>query len=256
VYVFLSKALKIGNTNQNQQQMTRTSFLKLCYFLAALLTVGCGEGPSGKPAAPGSDPDTQPPAQTTPEARATILFFGNSLTAGLGVEPEQAFPGQIGKKLDSLGYPYTVINAGLSGETTASGVNRLDWVLRQPVDIFVLELGANDGLRGIPLSETRKNLETIIRNVREANPQVQILLTGMQLPPNMGPDYTAEFREIFPDLAQRHDLLLVPFLLEGVGGVPELNQADGIHPTPQGHKILAENVWQVLQPALRRDLGS
>ena len=234
--------------------MTRTSFLKFCYFLGILLAMGCGDGKNGKPTAPETEQATEAPQQTEPATRATILFYGNSLTAGLGVEPEQSFPNLISQRLDSLGYHYFVINAGLSGETTASGVNRLEWVLRQPVDIFVLELGANDGLRGIPLHETRKNLETIIGKVREANPQVQIILTGMQLPPNMGPAYTAEFRELFPDLAQTYDLLLVPFLLEGVGGVPELNQPDGIHPTPEGHEILAENVWKVLQPALRRDL--
>ena len=231
--------------------MSRTSFLKFCYILGFLLSAGCGDGQKGKTTAPDAAPVVETPGEIATTPRHTILFFGNSLTAGLGVEPEQAFPGLIGDRLDSLGYPYLVVNAGLSGETTASGVNRLEWVLRQPVDIFVLELGANDGLRGIPLSETRKNLETIIRKVEEANPEVQIILTGMQLPPNMGPDYTAEFRELFPDLAQTYNLLLVPFLLEGVGGIPELNQPDGIHPTPEGHEILAENVWQVLQPALR-----
>ena len=231
--------------------MTHTSFLKFCYILGFLLSAGCGDGQKGKTTAPDAEPVVEAPSETAPAPGQTILFFGNSLTAGLGVEPEQAFPGLIGARLDSLGYPYRVVNAGLSGETTASGVNRLDWVLRQPVDIFVLELGANDGLRGIPMSETRKNLETIIRKVREANTEVQIILTGMQLPPNMGPAYTAEFRELFPDLAKTYNLLLVPFLLDGVGGVPELNQADGIHPTPEGHEILAENVWKVLQPALR-----
>lgn len=232
--------------------MTRSCFLKFCYILTILISLGCGERQGGK--TNGSDYGTAPvePTPTPPATGASILFFGNSLTAGLGVDPEQAFPGLIGKRLDSLGYPYRAINAGLSGETTASGANRLDWVLRQPVDIFVLELGANDGLRGIPLSETRQNLQTMIERVRQANPQVQIILTGMQLPPNMGPEYTAEFRLIFTDLAQAYNLELVPFLLEGVGGVPELNQPDGIHPTPEGHRILAENVWKVLQPLLRK----
>lgn len=232
--------------------MTRSCFIKFCYILTILITLGCGERQGGK--TNGTDYGTAPaePIPTPPATGAYILFFGNSLTAGLGVDPEQAFPGLIGKRLDSLGYPYRAINAGLSGETTASGANRLDWVLRQPVDIFVLELGANDGLRGIPLSETRQNLQTMIEKVRQANPQVQIILTGMQLPPNMGPEYTAEFRHIFTDLAQAYNLELVPFLLEGVGGVPELNQPDGIHPTPEGHRILAENVWKVLQPLLRK----
>lgn len=179
-----------------------------------------------------------------------ILFFGNSLTAGLGVEPEEAFPGVIEKRLDSLAYSYRVVNAGLSGETTASGVNRLPWVLREKPEIFILELGANDGLRGIPLEETKKNLEQIIIKVRTINPEVIIILTGMQIPPNMGPEYATGFRQLFPDLASAQNVLLVPFLLEGVGGVPELNQADGIHPTAPGHRILAENVWNVLAPAL------
>ncbi len=232
---------------------TRSRFLKFCYIFIFLLPLACGDGQGGKSPSPNPAPEAASPAPSKAAAGATILFFGNSLTAGLGVEPEQAFPGLIGKRLDSLGYPYRAVNAGLSGETTASGVNRLEWVLRQPVDIFVLELGANDGLRGIPLSETRKNLRTLVEQVRKANPEVQIILTGMQLPPNMGPEYTAEFRQIFTDLAASHQLELVPFLLEGVGGVPELNQADGIHPTPEGHKILAENVWKVLQPLLRKN---
>ncbi len=232
---------------------TRSGFLKFCYIFLILLPLACGEGQGGKANAPdpGSQAASPPPEKTA--AGATILFFGNSLTAGLGVETEQAFPGLIGKRLDSLGYPYRAVNAGLSGETTASGVNRLEWVLRQPIDIFVLELGANDGLRGIPLTETRKNLQAMVEKVRQANPEVQIILTGMQLPPNMGPDYTTEFRQIFSDLAAAYNLELVPFLLEGVGGVPELNQADGIHPTPEGHKILAENVWKVLMPILRNN---
>lgn len=232
---------------------TRSGFLKFCYILLVVSGMACGESPGGKAATQNPGTDVSSPASGQATAEATILFFGNSLTAGLGVEPEQAFPGLIDHRLDSLGYPYRTVNAGLSGETTASGVNRLEWVLRQPVDIFVLELGANDGLRGIPLSETRKNLQTLVEQVRKANPGVQIILTGMQLPPNMGPEYTAEFRQIFPDLAFSHKLELVPFLLEGVGGVPELNQADGIHPTPEGHKILAENVWKVLQPLLRKN---
>ncbi|WP_346433206.1 arylesterase [Lutimonas zeaxanthinifaciens] len=177
----------------------------------------------------------------------TILFFGNSLTAGMGLEIEEAFPALIQKKLDSMSVDFKVINAGLSGETTASGKNRLSWVLRQKVDIFVLELGANDGLRGIQLSETRNNLQTIIDEVRDHNPEVKILITGMQIPPNMGQDYTNEFKMIFPDLAEKNEIQLVPFLLENVAGISELNQSDGIHPTAEGQVILAQNVWEVLQ---------
>ena len=178
----------------------------------------------------------------------TILFFGNSLTAGYGLEENQGFPALIGKRLDSLGFDYEVINAGISGETTSGGLNRVDWTLKQKVDIFVLELGANDGLRGIPLDETRDNLDKIIDMVREKNPDTEIILAGMQLPPNMGPEYTTEFRNIFPQIAEEKNVKLIPFLLDGVGGIPELNQGDGIHPTAEGHKILADNVWEVLEP--------
>ena len=177
-----------------------------------------------------------------------ILFFGTSLTAGMGLDPNDAYPALIQEKLDSLDLPYQVINAGLSGETTASGRNRIGWVLNQEVDVFVLELGANDGLRGIPLDETRKNLQAIIDTVRSKNPETKIILAGMQIPPNMGQEYTSEFRNIFPELAKKNKLHLIPFLLEDVAGNPELNQQDGIHPTAKGHKILARNVWEVLEP--------
>jgi acyl-CoA thioesterase-1 len=223
-------------------------FLKFRYILFFLIFIGCGDGKNQKD--PGQGESTPSAESTTSEARKgqTILFFGDSLTAGLGLDPNLAFPALIGQRLDSLGYSYEVINAGLSGETTASGRNRLGWVLRQPVDIFVLELGANDGLRGIPLEETGKNLEAMILTVRAKYPDARIVLAGMQLPPNMGPEYTATFRKIFPELAQKHQVLLIPFLLDGVGGVPELNQDDGIHPTAEGHRIVAENVWEILLP--------
>lgn len=177
-----------------------------------------------------------------------ILFFGNSLTAGYGLDPSESFPTLIQKKLDSLDYNYKVINAGLSGETTASGNNRLNWVLeRQPVDIFVLELGANDGLRGINPEETRKNLEEMIDKVRKAYPEAKIMLAGMMVPPNMGREYSNNFRQIFPEIAQEKNVELIPFLLENVAGESELNQADGIHPTAEGQKIVADNVWKVLK---------
>lgn len=182
----------------------------------------------------------------------TILFFGDSLTAGMGLDPNDAFPAVIQEKLDSLGLNYEIINAGLSGETTASGKNRVDWVLNQEVDIFVLELGANDGLRGIPLEETEKNLQQIIDIVQEKYPNTRIILAGMEIPPNMGPEYTAEFRSIFPKLAKKNEVELIPFLLEGVAGYPDLNQADGIHPTAEGHQIVAENVWEVLEPMVEK----
>lgn len=180
----------------------------------------------------------------------TILFFGDSLTAAMGLDPEESFPAEIQQKIDSLGLNYQVVNAGLSGETTAGGKNRINWVLNQDVDVFVLELGANDGLRGIPVEETRRNLQAIIDSVREKNPDVEIVLAGMQIPPNMGPEYASEFREMFPVIAEENDLHLVPFLLEGVAGISQLNQQDGIHPTAEGYDIVAENVWEVLKPVL------
>lgn len=188
---------------------------------------------------------------TFAQQQKTIVFFGNSLTAGMGVQPEQAFPALIQDKIDKAGLNYQVVNAGLSGETTAGGVSRINWILKNnDIDIFVLELGANDGLRGIPVTQTRQNLKIIIEKVRASESGVKIVLTGMQVPPNMGDNYTGEFKSIFPEIAKEKNVQLVPFLLEGVGGEKSLNQSDGIHPNPEGHKILAENVWKVLKPLL------
>ena len=179
--------------------------------------------------------------------KKTILFFGNSLTAGYGVDPSEAYPALIQDKIDSLHLNYKVINAGVSGETTSDGDSRIDWILKQPVDIFVLELGGNDGLRGIPLIVTEKNLQLIIDKVKAKYPNAKIILEGIQIPPNMGQEYTTKFKEIYPRLASKNKIGLLPFLLKGVGGDPELNQRDGIHPTVEGHKIVAENVWEVLK---------
>jgi acyl-CoA thioesterase-1 len=181
----------------------------------------------------------------------TILFFGDSLTAGYGLDdPSDAFPGVIQHKIDSLKLPYKVVNAGVSGETTAGGLGRIDWILKQKIDVFVLELGANDGLRGIPVSETSKNLQAIIDKVKAKYPEAKLLLLGMQVPPSMGKDYVTGFKDLFPKLAEKNKVSLVPFLLAGVGGNPKLNQADGIHPTAEGAKIVAVNVWQVLKAEL------
>jgi len=182
--------------------------------------------------------------------KKTIVFYGNSLTAGYGLSPSEAFPAIIQKKLDSLGLPYQVVNAGVSGETSSGGKTRIDWILQQPVDIFVLELGANDGLRGIPLTETRKNLQDIIDKVKAKSPDIKLVFAGMEMPPSMGQTYTAEFRNIYSELAEKNAMTLIPFLLEGVGGEPELNQQDGIHPTAEGHLIVAENVWKQLEKLL------
>ncbi|WP_347159218.1 arylesterase [Pontibacter chitinilyticus] len=187
------------------------------------------------------------------ERKQTILFFGNSLTAGYGLEPDQAFPALIQQRIDSLNLPYKVINAGVSGETTAGGNSRIDWLLKQPIDIFVLELGANDGLRGINLTETYENLKSIIHKVRAKYPDVTIVLAGMQIPPNMGKKYATEFRNIYPRLQQEEHVTLIPFLLDNVAGIPKLNQGDGVHPTEEGQKIVTENVWQVLQPIVTNE---
>ena len=203
-----------------------------------------------------ADDSKQDQTNTTKETstvakKKTIVFYGNSLTAGYGLSPEQAFPAIIQKKIDSLGLSYQVINAGVSGETSSGGLTRIDWILREPIDIFILELGANDGLRGIPsLSTTKQNLQNIIDRVKAKNPDTKLLLAGMQVPPNMGQKYSIEFRDMFPELATKNSMALIPFLLEGVGGETDLNQSDGIHPTAEGHLIVAENVWKELQKLL------
>ncbi|MFL5728974.1 MAG: arylesterase [Cytophagaceae bacterium] len=180
-----------------------------------------------------------------------IMCFGNSLTAGYGVDMQEAYPALLQKKIDSLGLMYKVVNAGLSGETTAGGINRLDWVLKEPVAIFILELGANDGLRGINVKVTRQNLQQIIDKVKTISPGAIIILAGMQIPPSMGAAYTKEFGKIFPELAEKNDIPLIPFFLKGVGGESKLNQGDGVHPTAEGYKVVVENVWEVLKKQLK-----
>lgn len=179
-----------------------------------------------------------------------ILFFGDSLTAGYGLSPEEAFPALVEKQLNKNGKPVKVVNAGLSGETSAGGLSRIDWILRQPIDIFVLELGGNDGLRGLPLAQTKKNLQAIIDKVKAKYPKVKIVVVGMMVPPNMGTDYTTQFKAIFPELAKKNNATLMPFLLEGVGGNEKLNLPDGIHPNSEGHKIVAANVLKIINPLL------
>ena len=185
-----------------------------------------------------------------PRSPKRIVFFGDSLTAGYGVTPAQSFPSLIRRRIDSLHLPWQVVNAGVSGETSADGRSRIDWVLRQPADIFILELGANDGLRGIPVAGTSANLQAIIDAVRTKYPSAKIILAGMQMPPSMGATYTAAFRNIFPALAAKNKCALIPFLLQNVGGIPHLNQPDGIHPNPAGHLLVAGNVWKILRPLL------
>lgn len=184
-------------------------------------------------------------------ATKTILFFGDSITAGYGLSMEDAYPAHVQTYLGKKGLDVKVVNAGLSGETSAGGLSRIDWVLRQPIDVFVLELGANDGLRGLPLDQTRANLQAIIDKVRAKNNDVKIVLAGMMVPPNLGKEYTSEFKNIFPDLAKRNNATLIPFLLEGVAGDDKLNIADGIHPNVEGHKIVARTVVSIIEPLLK-----
>ncbi len=222
------------------------NLLKFRYFLLVLLVISCGENPKKEIDTKVNEAtDTDSETAVTSEEKV-ILFFGNSLTAGYGLDTEEAFPALIQSRLDSLELNYTAINSGLSGETTSGGLNRLGWVLNQKVDVFVLELGANDGLRGVPLKETRANLQAIIDLVRKKNENTEIVLAGMQIPPNMGEAYTSEFRKMFPELAEKNNVGLIPFLLEGVAGNRELNLEDGIHPTAEGQKIVMENIWKVL----------
>ena len=234
----------------------------LLFLLAlALGLAGCGSSePSGTgdlssagtPTTEAAQADTPSTPPATSEVNTkTILVLGNSLAAGYGLDDRDgAFPDLLQQKIDSLGWDFRVVNAGLSGETTAGGLRRIDWLLRQEVDVLVLELGGNDGLRGIATETTRQNLQAIIDRTRDRYPEAEIVLAGMQIPPNLGQAYTARFRDLYPELAEAADVHLIPFLLEGVGGVRALNQRDGIHPTAEGQRIVAENVWATLKPVL------
>jgi len=181
-----------------------------------------------------------------------VVVLGDSLAAGYGVEPQEAFPALLQQKVDTAGLKFTVVNAGVSGNTSADGLARIDWLLKRKVDVLVLELGGNDGLRGVPVTAMRDNLQGIIERVKQRYPETRIVIAGMRLPPNLGPEYTEAFRKVFPEVAKKNDATLIPFLLEGVGGKPMLNQDDHIHPTADGHKLIAETVWKVLKPVLEK----
>lgn len=227
----------------------RKVFLYLGVVLGVLSLNACSAETSSE-----SDqrPKTPTPAPASPEPTnpnaLQILFLGDSISAAYGLDEQQGFVHLVSERLDSTGIPANVINAGVSGDTSTGGLNRLDWLLDRDVDILVLELGGNDGLRGIDVELTRSNLAAIIRQTRETSPDAEIILAGMQVPPNLGQDYTTRFREMYGELAAEYDTHLIPFILEGVGGNPEMNLPDGIHPTAEGHRVLAENVWDVLYP--------
>ena len=182
--------------------------------------------------------------------RPVVLFFGTSLTAGAGLEPEQAFPALVEKKADSAGLPIRAVNAGLSGETTAGALRRIDWVLRTPADIIVVETGANDALRGLSPAAAKANIEKIVEAIRKKQPGATIVLAQFFAPPNFGNAYTRSFGAIYADIARRENVVLIPFLLEGVAGVSRYNQPDGIHPNVAGEKIVADNVWRGLEPVI------
>jgi acyl-CoA thioesterase-1 len=216
-------------------------------LILTIVIAGCGTNTADKNTAANNDTTKAGSIKTA----KSVLVFGDSLTAGYGLDdPSEAFPGVLQNKIDSAKLPYNVINAGVSGETSAGGRARIAWTLKQPVDIFILELGANDGLRGLPVKQTTENLQFIINTVKAKYPKAKLIMLGMQVPPNMGATYAADFKAVFPGLATKNNMALVPFLLQGVAGVRELNQGDGIHPTHDGAKIVADNVWQVLKGIL------
>jgi acyl-CoA thioesterase-1 len=208
------------------------------------------EGP-GRPAADGATDDT---ASRTPTFgnRKTVLMVGTSLTAGLGLDPDEAYPALLQRKADSVGLHVEIVNAGLSGETSAGALRRMDWLLRSPADVVVIETGANDGLRGLDVDSTRANLRAIVTKVKAARPAARILLAQMEAPPNLGVKYTAAFRAMYQDVAKETGVGLMPFLLRGVAGVTSLNQPDGVHPNERGEQIVANNVWESLEPVLRQ----
>ncbi len=211
-------------------------------FLVAATLLGCGGDASPRAAA------EAPPRPATERGR--IVFLGTSLTAGLGVDPGQAYPALIQSKLDSARLPYEAVNAGVSGETSAGALRRVDWLMRQPVSVLVIETGANDGLRGLDPDSMRSNIQAIIDRANQQSPKPRIVLAGMRALPNYGFGYARRFREVYADLAEENDLPLVPFLLQDVAGQGEMNQEDMIHPNPSGHRVIAENVWKVLEPVL------
>ena len=227
--------------------MTRFLVLPL-----ALLSWACSASPSGDTER--ASPEDNTPAAASPavpDDRPVVVFLGTSLTAGLGLPTdEDTYVARVAELADSAGTPIRAVNAGVSGETSAGGLRRIDWVLREPLDVLVVELGANDGLRGQDPFALSDNLTQIVRRTRTRYPDARIVLAGMEAPPTLGPLYTGMFREVFTNVATTEGTLLIPFLLDGVAGVPSLNQSDGIHPTPEGHRLLARNVWSTLGPLL------
>lgn len=227
--------------------VTRTIGAIAC---AAVALAACGERP-GVDTGGGPPKDSAPPAVAT-DSRRTVMFVGTSLTAGYGLPPEQAFPARIQEKIDSAGLPFRVVNAGLSGETSAGALRRVDWLFDQgPIAVLVIETGANDGLRGQSVDSLRANLRQILERASTLRPTPRIIVAGMEALPNLGREYGTRFRALYPELAAEFGAAYLPFLLDGVAGSEALNQSDGIHPTPEGARRVADNVWRVLEPELR-----
>jgi len=229
--------------------------LALALAVLACLAGGCrgrsGSGSSSSPSANATAAGAPAAAEpSSPDTRPVVLFVGTSLTAGYGVDPDQAFPALVQEKIDAAGLRYRVANAGVSGETSAGALRRIDWLLRQKVAVLVLETGANDGLRGQDPEATRANIQEILDRVRRRQPAARLVLVAMEALPNYGEEFRRRFRAIYPELAKKNGATLIPFLLKGVAGDPRLNQPDGIHPNPAGHQRLAENVWKALRPLL------
>ncbi|HET7551705.1 MAG TPA: arylesterase [Gemmatimonadaceae bacterium] len=239
----------------------------LSCFALAWVVAGCGksDGGAADSRGQGSVPSaaaerssgSEPSTNRSGDERPTIVFVGTSLTAGLGLtDPDEAYPALIQEKIDSLGLNYRVVNAGVSGETSAGALKSIGWLMRSPANVVVIETGANDGLRGLGVDAMRANIQGIIDTVRAKHPDARIVIAGMEAPPNLGARYTSEFREVFPELARANHAALIPFLLEGVAGVDSLNQGDGIHPNREGAQVVADNVWEVLLPVLERGAKS
>lgn len=228
------------------------------WFLLVAGSAACGGEPQPASVEDAVVVPLAAPPRVGEDARPAIVFLGTSLTAGLGLQsPRQAYPALIQAKLDSAGLAYRVVNAGVSGETSAGALRRVDWVMSQgEVAVLFVETGANDGLRGQDPDSLRANLEAILARARQQDPPPKLILAGMEAPPNLGRDYTNRFRAVYPDVARAHGATLIPFLLDGVAGVESLNQADGIHPTPEGQRRIAALVWEALRAALAEEAGS
>ena len=227
------------------------SILRSLLVALPLVAVACGSADSPRSQTAGGAVERR---QAEPErlgAPRRIVFLGDSLTAGLGLPRAQSTPSLIQDRLTAGGYQYEVINAGVSGDTSAGGLSRLEWSLDGDVEVLVIELGANDGLRGLPVAQMKRNLDEIITRAKARD--ITVILTGMEAPPNYGPAYTAEFRQAFRDLAREHDVVFVPFYLDGVAGVPSLNNGDGIHPNAEGARLIAGTIWRALEPVLDKD---